>query len=45
MNPNNNDNICFKYVVTVVLNHESIGKNPQRTSKTTLFIDWTIGKT
>ena len=39
MNPKNKDNECFKYAVTVALNHEKIGKNPQRISKIKFFTD------
>ena len=34
INPNNNDNKCFQYAVTVALNYEIIKKHPQRKSKT-----------
>ena len=30
INPKNNDNKCFQYAVTVVLNHNKINKDPQR---------------
>ena len=33
INPKNKkDNKCFKYAITVALNHQSIGNNPQRIS-------------
>ena len=34
INPNNNDNKCFQYALTVALNYEIIKKDPQRKSKT-----------
>ena len=33
INPNNNDNKCFQYALTVALNYEKIKKDPQRISK------------
>ena len=39
INPNNNDNKCFQYVLTVALNYEKIKKDPQRISKIKPFID------
>ena len=39
INPKNKDNECFKYAITVALNHEKIEKNPQRISKIKPFID------
>ena len=30
INPKNKNNECFKYGITIALNHEKIGKNPQR---------------
>ena len=38
LNPNNNDNKCFQYSVTLSLYHEQIGKNFCRTSTTKPFI-------
>ena len=38
INPKNNDN-CYQYALTVALNHQNIGKNPQRISKNKPFID------
>ena len=38
-NPKNKDNECFKYTITVALNHERIKKDPQRISKIKPFID------
>ena len=35
----NNDDKCFQYAVTVVLNYEKIKKDPQRISKIKPFID------
>ena len=32
------DNKCFKYAITVALNHQSIGSNPQRISKIEPFM-------
>ena len=32
INPKNNDNRCFQFAVTVVLNYEQIKKDPQRIS-------------
>ena len=39
INPKNRDNECFKYAITVALNHEKIQKDPQRISKIKPFID------
>ena len=39
INPKNKDNKCFKYAITVALNHEKIRKDPQRISKIRPFID------
>ena len=39
INQKNNDNRCFQYAVTAVLNHEQIKKNLQRRSKIKPFID------
>ena len=36
---NKRDNKCFQYAVTVALNHEEIGKYPERTTKLKPFID------
>ena len=38
INPQNKDNECFKYAITVALNFQSIGNNPQRISKIKPFI-------
>ena len=38
INPKNKDNECFKHAITVALNHQNIGKNPQRVSKIKPFI-------
>ena len=39
INPKNKDNKCFKYAITVALNHEKIENNPQRISKLEPFIN------
>ena len=39
INPENNDEKCFQYALTVALNYEQIKKYPQRTSKINPFID------
>ena len=39
INPKNKDNKCFQYAVTVALNHQKIGKHPERISNIKLFID------
>ena len=39
INLKNKDNECFKYAITVALNHEKIKKDPQRISKIKPFID------
>ena len=40
INPkNDDDDDCFKYALTVALNHEEIGSNPQRISKIKPFIN------
>ena len=33
------DNKCFQYTVTVALNHEEIGKSPERITKIKPFIN------
>ena len=33
------DNKCFQYTVTVALNHEEIGKSPERITKLKPFIN------
>ena len=43
-NPVNNDDKCFQYAATVKLNHEKIGKSPQRLSKIKSFIKNITGK-
>ena len=30
INPENNDDNCFQYALTVALNHQNIENNPQR---------------
>ena len=30
INPENNDDNCFQYALTVALNHQNIGKNPSK---------------
>ena len=37
--PKNKDNECFKYALKIALNHEKIGKDPQRISKLKPFIN------
>ena len=39
----NNDDKCFQYAITVSLNHENIGKDPQRVSKVTSLLINTVG--
>ena len=39
INPKNNDYKCFKYAVTVALNHNKINNDPQRVSKVKPFIN------
>ena len=39
INPKNNDDKCFQYVVTLALNLDNINKHPQRISKVKPFID------
>ena len=39
INPENKDNECFKYAITVALNYEKIGKDAQRISKINPFIN------
>ena len=39
INPKNKNNECFKYAITAALNHEKIGKSPQRITKIKPFID------
>ena len=39
INPENNDNKCFQYAVTLALNLDNIEKNPQRISKIKTFIN------
>ena len=39
INPENNDNRCFQYALTVALNHEQIKSHPERISKIKPFID------
>ena len=43
INPKNKNNECFKYTITIALNHESIGKNPQRITKLSLSSILIIG--
>ena len=37
---NKKGNKCFQYAVTVMLNHEDIGKNSERVTKVKPFINW-----
>ena len=39
INPKNNDGKCFQYALTVALNYERIGKDPQRIANIKPFID------
>ena len=39
LNPENNDDNYFQYALTVALNHQNIGKNPQIISKIKPFIN------
>ena len=39
INLKNDDNDCFKYALTVALNNQEIGSNPQRISKIKPFIN------
>ena len=39
INPKNKNNECFKYAITIALNHERYEKDPQRISKSKPFID------
>ena len=39
INPKNKDNKCFQYSITVALNHQKIGNNPERISNIKRFID------
>ena len=39
INPKNNDDKCFRYALTVVLNHEQIKKDPQKITKIKPFIN------
>ena len=38
INPKNNDDKCFKYAITVALNHGQIKKDPQKITKIEPFI-------
>ena len=44
INLKNNDNKCFQYAVTVVLNYKNIKNNPERLTKIKPFIDQYNGK-
>ena len=39
INPQNNDNNCVQYALTVALNHQNIANSPQRISKIKPFIN------
>ena len=39
IDPQNNDDNCFQYALTVALNHQNIENNPQRIPKIKPFID------
>ena len=38
INPKNNDDKCFQYVITVALNYQSIKNDPERLTKIKTFI-------
>ena len=44
LNPNNEDNKCFQYSITLFLHHEQIGRNYCRISKIKPFINNLTGK-
>ena len=44
LNPQNNDNKCFQYFVTLYLYHEQIGKNYYRVPKIKPLLTILIGK-
>ena len=37
--PQNDDDKCFQYAITVALNHQNIGNNPERISNIKPFIN------
>ena len=39
INPKNKDNKCFQHSITVALNHQEIGNNPERISNIKPFIN------
>ena len=39
INPKNKDNECFKYAITIALNHNEINNHPERISNLKPFID------
>ena len=39
LNPENNDDNCFQYALTVALNHQNIGKIPQSVARIEQFTD------
>ena len=39
INPKNNDNKCFQYLVTVPLNYEEVESHPERVTNIKLFIN------
>ena len=39
INPQNKDNKCFQYSITVALNHQNIENHPERISKIKPFVD------
>ena len=39
INPNNNDDRCFQYALTVALNYQNVKKDSQRISKIKPFIN------
>ena len=44
INPKNEDNKCFQYSITVALNHQKIGNNPERISNINPLLIIIIGK-
>ena len=44
INPENNDDNCFQYALTVALNHQNIGKTLKEYQKLNLLLISIIGK-
>ena len=44
LNPENNDDNCFQYALTVALNHQNIGKTLKEYQKLNLLLISIIGK-